>query len=56
MKTDFTNLTVLGDSKGDSKSTHDKIEEKLKACAQAENNAEKVTAATYKGGLQFNCF
>ena len=51
MNTDFTSLSVLGDSKGDSKSKHDKIEEKLKACTQAENNAEQVTAATYQGGL-----
>ena len=44
-----TNLSVLGDSKGDSTSTHDKIEEKLKACTQAERKTEQVNATTYQG-------
>lgn len=53
-ETDHFNLSVLGDSKGDLKSTHDKIEAKLKACSQAGNNAANVNTATYQGGLFSN--
>jgi len=42
-------VTFSGDHDRNSKSTHDKIEEKLKSCTETDSTAEQVDTTTYQG-------